>query len=202
MAQCPAHSRCSPVLVLAYALLYMFTRATSWSVKGRVSRGHASQAPSHMLAPLPHPHPLLHSLIQEGQSQEIQLPRTSFRGGGLPVQVSAQLTGGITHGGMWAPSLHLIGRPTLLPAFPLPQDSAPPRLHCCSASSPCPLFPLQETPTKSETHQKPLSNPNSPTGGREWGTPAPRQVQATPLPAHSGLPTATHFLFSLGLASR
>lgn len=188
------------MLVLAHALLYMFMRATPWSVKGRVSRGHAWQAPGHMLAPLPHPHPLLHSLIQEGQSQETLLRRTSFRGGGLPAQVSVQLTGVISHGGMWAPSLHLIGRSTLLPAFPLPQASAAPRLHSCSALPPCPLFPLWETPTKSETHQNPLSNPNSPTGGRGWGRPAPRQVQATPLPG--GLPAATHFLFSLCLASR
>lgn len=59
-----------------------------------------------------------------------------------------------------------------------------------------PPFP----PTKSETHQNSLSNPNSPTGARGWGRPAPCEVQATPPPG--GLPMVTHFLFSLGPASR
>lgn len=148
----------------------MFTRAISWSVKGRVSRGHDWQAPGHMLAPLPHPHPLLHSLIQEGQSQEILLRRTSFRGGRLPAQVSVQLTGVISHGGMWAPSLHLIGCSTLLPAFPLPQASAPPRLHSCSASSPCPLFPcrrLQPSLRPIRTHSPIQTAPPGAEGGED-----------------------------------
>lgn len=65
--------------------------------------------------------------------------------------------------------------------------------HLVSLSPPFP-------PTKSETHQNSLSNPNSPTEARGWGRPAPCEVQATPPPG--GLPMVTHFLFSLGPASR
>lgn len=113
----------------------------------------------------------------------------SFRGGGLPAQFDTQLTGIITHGGTWAPSLRLTGRPTRLPAFPLPRPSAPPRPHSCPTSAPLPRFPLQEPPTGSEAHQ---THPPTRT--------APHEVKATPLP--SGLPGVTHFLSSLGLVSR
>lgn len=142
-----------------------------------------------MLAPAPSP---TLSAPKGSEPKGAPLQRTSFRGAGLPGQVSARLPGVITHRGMWAPSLHLTSRHALLPAFPLPRPSpvpAPPRL-------PVPPFP----PTKSETHQNSLSNPNSPTEARGWGRPAPCEVQATPPPG--GLPMVTHFLFSLGPASR
>lgn len=123
------------------------------------------------LAPTPAPSPSLPAPTGS-EPKGAPLLRMSFRGGGLPVQVSARLTGVITHRGMWAPSLQLTGRHARLPVFPLPQPSTPPRLHSCPTLSPCPPFPQ----AKSETHQNSLSKPNSPTGGREWGRPAPCEV--------------------------
>ena len=127
--------------------------------------------------------------------------RAWSREGGLPAQVSARFTGIITHEGMWAPSLQITGRPTLLPVFPLLQPSPLPRPSSCPRLvSLCTLLPLWETPTKSEIRQNPPSHPDSPTVGRGLGRPTPRQAQEIPVPC--GLPTVTHSLLSLGPGSR
>lgn len=66
------------------------------------------------LAPTPAPSPTLPAPTGS-EPKGAPLQRPSFRGGGLPGQVSARLTGVITHTGMWVPSLHLTGRHTLPP---------------------------------------------------------------------------------------
>lgn len=131
----------------------------------RVCEGESKQATClavDMLAPAPSP---TLSAPTGSDPKGAPLQRTSFRGAGLPGQVSARLPGVITHRGMWAPSLHLTGRHALLPAFPLPRPSAPPGPRSCPTSSPCPPPFLQPSLRPIRTHSPIQTAPLRPEGG-------------------------------------